>query len=247
MNTRDFVIENGDRPITVTHFRGEKTERVLVMLHGYMSNRKSDTILSIAEAGTARGVDVLSFDMPEHSDRKSQVATLTVANAVGDFRRVLDYARKSVCKRVMLFGTSLGAYFGLLAALDEECEHLFLKSPALNPPKTLLTLAENLSREIGDVISMRFTMNALSNITHDDAYEEECNDVFRRYAGGVHAPVDIIYGAHDELVTREDVQDFCRLDGDKIHLLVLENEAHRFVTKEAMQSTVNWFTSALER
>lgn len=51
---------------------GERSDKLYIAVHGYLSN-KTDTVISIlAEEATARGYQVLSFDFPEYGDRKSE-------------------------------------------------------------------------------------------------------------------------------------------------------------------------------
>lgn len=51
---------------------GEKSDRILIAAHGNMSH-KSDTVIErLAQAAESKGYQVLSFDLPEHGDRKSE-------------------------------------------------------------------------------------------------------------------------------------------------------------------------------
>lgn len=246
MNTLDIIIENGKRPITATLFTGEKADRVVVALHGYMSNRRSDTIVNVAGVGAERGVAVLSFDMPEHGDRIDQKETLTVKHAVSDFRRVIAYAKDNVSEKISIFGTSLGAYFGLLAVKGNKAiDHVMLKSPALNPPKIL----ENLTDSIAEWPEEREVLNAtrilLANMTYDENYSKDEYDVYHCYKDRVCAPIDIIHGSDDRLVTMEDVYSFVALNPSLIKVLTMPGEGHRFLSEEAQHKTMNWFRSVM--
>ncbi len=49
---------------------GEKSWKVFIAVHGNMSNKEDDVIKILAEEVTSKGYQVLSFDLPEHGERK---------------------------------------------------------------------------------------------------------------------------------------------------------------------------------
>ncbi|MEA5012746.1 MAG: alpha/beta fold hydrolase [Angelakisella sp.] len=93
---------------------GEPTCHLLVAVHGNMSH-KSDTVIALlAEYAVERGYQVLSFDLPEHGDRKSETTLCKVQTCVEELHTIMAYA-KTIAQEISLFGCSMGAYFSLLA------------------------------------------------------------------------------------------------------------------------------------
>ena len=49
---------------------GEKSNKVFIAVHGNMSNKEDEVIKILAEKVVEKGYQVLSFDLPEHGERK---------------------------------------------------------------------------------------------------------------------------------------------------------------------------------
>ena len=49
---------------------GEKVNKVFIAVHGNMSNKEDDVIKILVEKVASKGYQVLSFDLPEHGERK---------------------------------------------------------------------------------------------------------------------------------------------------------------------------------
>ena len=52
---------------------GEESWKVFIAVHGNMSNKEDEVIKLLVEKVTSRGYQVLSFDLPEHGERKDDV------------------------------------------------------------------------------------------------------------------------------------------------------------------------------
>jgi alpha-beta hydrolase superfamily lysophospholipase len=75
---------------------GEKSNKVFIAVHGNMSNKEDEVIKILAEKTTSRGYQVLSFDLPEHGERKDDTTYLCKAqNCVEDLKQVIDYAKRN--------------------------------------------------------------------------------------------------------------------------------------------------------
>jgi alpha-beta hydrolase superfamily lysophospholipase len=60
-----------------------------------------------------RGYQVLSFDLPEHGERKDKNYQCNVWNGVHHLEIIGTYVQEN-WRNISLFGCSLGAYFSLL-------------------------------------------------------------------------------------------------------------------------------------
>ena len=58
---------------------GEESRKVFIAVHGNMSNKEDEVIKILAEKVTSKGYQVLSFDLPEHGERKYDVTYLCKA------------------------------------------------------------------------------------------------------------------------------------------------------------------------
>lgn len=116
---------------------GEAADHVYICVHGKMgSKRDADGVAAIA---VPRGWQVLSFDLPDHGDRKCAPVPgevknrCTVQEGVRDLRIILAYARERWA-HIALFACSIGAYFSLMAFQQEKFERCLFQSPVLDMP-----------------------------------------------------------------------------------------------------------------
>ena len=126
MKHKDLLIENIPAVIW-----GDSSRRVFIALHGDMSHKTDDAIAVSAQEAISKGYQVLSFDLPEHGDRKRESTPCKVQNCVHDLHAIMRYAR-SHFKDISLFACSMGAYFSLLAYPQEELKQALFLSPVVD-------------------------------------------------------------------------------------------------------------------
>lgn len=124
MKTTKFYI--GKIPVIIW---GEKSDKVYIYVHGKMSDKESaETFAQIAEN---KGYQTISFDLPEHGERKSKNYRCDIWNGISDLHQISFYTFAN-WKSVSLFACSLGAYFSLQAYKDITFEKCFFLSPIVN-------------------------------------------------------------------------------------------------------------------
>lgn len=96
-----------------------------------MSNKADDVIVLLAEEATAQGYQVISFDLPEHGDRKGETYACKVQNCVHDLAIIMHYTQQ-LSKNISLFACSMGAYFSLLAYHDLQLKQCLFLSPLVD-------------------------------------------------------------------------------------------------------------------
>ncbi|MDZ5034068.1 alpha/beta hydrolase, partial [Clostridium perfringens] len=110
---------------------GEKSEKLFIAVHGYMSNKEDVVIQILAEEARQKGYQVLSFDLPEHGERKSDSTPCKVQFCVSELSIIMNYAKEH-WKEVSLFACSMGAYFSLLAYKNDILRKALFLSPVVN-------------------------------------------------------------------------------------------------------------------
>ncbi len=108
---------------------GPQTERVYIAVHGKHGNKEEAE--SLAEKATAKGFQVLSFDLPEHGERAQENYPCVVWNCIRDLHEIGKYATER-WESVSLFANSMGAYFSMLAYKDMSLEKSLFLSPILD-------------------------------------------------------------------------------------------------------------------
>jgi len=110
---------------------GEKSTKMMVAVHGNMSNKADVPFAILAEEAIPLGYQVLSFDLPQHGDRKEEPTLCKVQNCVHDLCTIMDFAKRR-SNEISLFANSVGAYFSLLAYKDVSIQQSLFLSPIVD-------------------------------------------------------------------------------------------------------------------
>ena len=217
---------------------GDATGRLLVAVHGSMSHKADTVIALLAREAVERGYQVLSFDLPEHGDRKDEPTLCKAQNSVEELRAVMAYA-KTQATEISLFGCSLGAYFSLLAYCGEPVKQALFLSPVVNMDRlignmmTWFSVSEERLRAEGEIPT---PMGQTLYWDYRQYVKEHPVDRWN-------APTRILYGSADNLCEREVIDHFAGRFGCK--LTVLEGGEHFFHTPEQLDFYKSWLREAL--
>lgn len=208
---------------------GKKSSKVFIAVHGNMSNKEDTVIQILAEKVVNKGYQVLSFDLPEHGDRKDDKTYLCkVQNGVNDLNQIMEYAKKNY-EEINLWGCSLGAYFSLIAYKDEDINNCIFLSPAVNMKVIIdnMMLWSNTSKE---KLKEKQEIKTDFGLTlYWDYYEFVKNNPITKW----NKKTSIIYGDKDNLQDAKLIKDFC--NRFNCALFVLENGEHFFHTDEQLE------------
>jgi esterase/lipase len=213
---------------------GNPNANVYIFVHGKMSQKEeAEGFATIAER---KGYQVLSFDLPEHGERKSENYKCNIQNGVNDLRLICNYAI-SKWKTLSLFGNSLGAYFSLAAYQDIIFAKCLFLSPILNMEHLIqnmmdwFNVTEDLLKEkqeiqipIGEKLSWAY-------------YKYVKENPIVSWGN----PTFILYGSNDDQTERYIVDAFVRKF--HCHLEVLQNGEHYFHTKEQIEFVDKWLNN----
>lgn len=108
---------------------GEESEKVYLCVHGKMSSKESAE--GIAEIAAQRGYQTISFDLPEHGERKNEPLRCDIWNGMHDLAVIAKYVFAR-WKEVSLYACSLGAYFCLNAYNEYPIKHCLFQSPIMD-------------------------------------------------------------------------------------------------------------------
>lgn len=107
---------------------GKDSDRRILAVHGMMSHKADEPIRLLAEAAEKQGIQTVSIDLPGHGDRKGEMALCTAQHCVPELHAMLE-SLLAESREVGLFGVSLGACFGLMAAAGLPLCQALLVSP----------------------------------------------------------------------------------------------------------------------
>ena len=218
---------------------GEKSNRVFIAVHGNMSNKEDEVIKILAEKVTSNGYQVLSFDLPEHGERKDNTNYLCkVQNCVNDLKLIMEYAKANY-EEINLWACSMGAYFSLLAYKNENIKQCIFLSPVVD----MKVIIDN--------------MMLWSNTTENDLREkQEIKTDFGQtlywdyYLYVKENPITnwnkktyILYGNKDNMQDENIIKNFS--ENFSCKLSILEDGEHYFHTEKQLDYYKNWLSKTI--
>lgn len=213
---------------------GEKSNKIFIAVHGNMSNKEDEVIKILAQKVISKGYQLLSFDLPEHGERKEDKTYLCkVQNCVRDLSDIMAYAKEKY-DEINLWACSMGAYFSLLAYKNEDIKQCIFLSPVVNM-KTIIdnmmlwsNVTENELKEKQEI------KTDLGQILYWDYYEYVKNNPIISWSKKTH----ILYGDKDNMQSEDLIKDFS--NKFSCDLSILESGEHYFHTEEQLKFYKEW-------
>jgi len=233
---------------------GRESAGVVVLCHGFLSDKNSRTNLRLTELLVQQGISTLRFDwfgMGQSSERFSDV---TVTSCRSQLEAVLQDMKTRGYRDIGLIGSSFGGLLAVLVgARHPELFAIGLKCPVPDFP-------EMLELEFGqDGISEWQRTNTIPDVTGGQhpiplnfEFMEDCKR-YDAYAQARHltVPCLIVHGKQDELVPLHQIERLEHgLAGEK-ELLLLPDANHHFGRPEDFRTMslalTKWMVSHLPK
>lgn len=111
-----------------------ETVPIVILMHGFMSDKQSRVIGDIAEKLMVKGIASIRFDFNGHGESDGEFGNMTVANEIEDAAKVYEYVRSlDFVGSVALLGHSQGGVVASMLAGElgaEKVASLVLMAPA---------------------------------------------------------------------------------------------------------------------
>lgn len=218
---------------------GDKSDKVFITVHGNMSNKEDEVIKILAEIVVNSGYQLLSFDLPEHGDRKNDTAYLCkVQNCVKDLNDIMEYAKKNY-KKINLCACSMGAYFSLLAYKTEDVGQCIFLSPIVNMKIVIdnMMIWSNVTEK--ELQALKEIKTNFKETLYLDYYKYVKDNPVTNWNKKTY----ILYGNKDNMQSEDIIKAF----SNKFNctLQILENGEHYFHTKEQLDFYKEWLNKII--
>ena len=213
---------------------GEKSSKVFIAVHGNMSNKEDEVIKILAEKVIGKGYQLLSFDLPEHGERKNDTTYLCkVQNCVKDLKQIMEYAKLNYSE-INLWACSMGAYFSLLAYKNEEIKQCLFLSPVVNMKVIInnMMLWSNTTEE--ELEEKREIKTDFGQTLYWDYYKYVKDNPITNWNKKTY----ILYGNKDNMQNEDIIKNFS--NKFNCDLTILENGEHYFHTEEQLKFYKEW-------
>ena len=213
---------------------GEKSSKVFIAVHGNMSNKEDEVIKILAEKVIGKGYQLLSFDLPEHGERKNDTAYLCkVQNCVKDLKQIIEYAKQNYSE-INLWACSMGAYFSLVAYKNEEIKQCLFLSPVVNMKVIIdnMMLWSNTTEE--ELEEKQEIKTDFGQTLYWDYYKYVKDNPIINWNKKTY----ILYGNKDNMQNEDIIKNFS--NKFNCDLTILENGEHYFHTEEQLKFYKEW-------
>ena len=213
---------------------GEKSSKVFIAVHGNMSNKEDEIIKILAEKVIGKGYQLLSFDLPEHGERKNDTTYLCkVQNCVKDLKQIIEYAKLNYSE-INLWACSMGAYFSLVAYKNEEIKQCLFLSPVVNMKVIIdnMMLWSNTTEE--ELEEKQEIKTDFGQTLYWDYYKYVKDNPIINWNKKTY----ILYGNKDNMQNEDIIKNFS--NKFNCDLTILENGEHYFHTEEQLKFYKEW-------
>ncbi len=217
----------GNIPVIVW---GEESDQVYIHVHGKMSSKENAK--EFAQIANSEGIQTISFDLPEHGDRKDTEHRCDIWNGMHDLSVIADYAFSN-WKTISLFACSLGAYFSLHTYAKRNFIKCLFQSPVLD--------MEYLINQMFiwfDVTEERLLKEKEIPTPVDTLRLDYYQYVKEHHIKEWDIPTSILYGGKDNLQSIEVIQAFVKTHN--CNLTISKDSEHPFMENEDVKIVRSW-------
>ena len=219
---------------------GEKSSKVFIAIHGNMSNKEDEVIEILANKVTNKGYQLISFDLPEHGERKQYTKNLCkVQNCVNDLKQIIEYAKTNY-NEINIWACSIGAYFSLLAYKDEDLKQCLFLSPVVNMKiiiENMMLWSNTTEKELNEKQEIK---TDFGQTLYWDYYLYVKENPITKWNKKTY----ILYGNKDNMQNENIIKDFS--NEFNCDLTILKNGEHYFYTEEQLNFYNDWLDKIIK-
>ncbi len=219
-----------------------KTDKIVILAHGFTSNKDRPKIVQTAEAFSKEGYATLRFDFTDSGE--SDKAGITVAGQLDDLKSTIEFARKKGYTKIGLIGSSLGGLLSVLA-YDRDIFTMVLIAPVTAAKTPTMFKDPKMRKEIEE---KGYTIIKTGEFRVEKQYLEERESINQaEILSKVKCPVLIIHGDKDIDVPLEHSKNAMKYLPPESKLEIIKGADHDFKDElpQIIPLAVSWIKKHL--
>lgn len=211
---------------------GEKRNKAYIYVHGKMQCKEDAK--DFAEIAERKGCQTISFDLPEHGERKSENYPCNIWNGIHDLNKIGDYVFNN-WENVCLYGCSLGAYFALNAYSKRNIVKCLFLSPVVDMEFLIHNMFKWFNVTEKELFEKREIETPVDTLSWD-YYKYVCENPVINW----NIPTRILYGGKDNMQSPDIINKFTVEHNCK--LSISENSEHPFMGEGDREVLIKWLS-----
>lgn len=211
---------------------GKPSDKAYIHVHGKMSCK--EYAAEFAEIAAEKGYQTISFDLPDHGERKGRGERCDIWSGIHDLSIIRDYVFEK-WSGVSLFACSLGAYFSLNTYCADSFKKCLFQSPILDMEYLIgqMMIWFNITEER---LEAEKEIETPVDLMTWDYYRYVKSHPLK----GWDIPTAVLYGGKDNFQSRDIVESFVEKYGCR--LTVSENSEHPFMEQSDFEVVRKWLS-----
>ena len=228
---------------------GGKDKLVVVICHGFGTNKESQTYLLLEESLNEKGISSFRFDFFGHGESDGKFENITISEAVDDALQAIAFVKSRGFSKIALFGSSFGGMAALLAASKSpDLKSLALKSPVSDYLGKLL--AEEDKVDVSEWKKNGFIWHESSRMGRQKlnySFFEDAEKVSGfEAAKKINAPAIIVHGSKDKIVPVEQSKKTASIIPE-CRLEIIEEANHKYSKPKDFEKMLELVANFIEK
>ncbi len=232
----------------ILHTPKGQTDSIVVMAHGFCSNKDRERTVETAELYAKNGIAALRFDFGGSGE--SYKTEITVGKQVDDLKSAIKFVKGKGYKKIGLQGESLGGLVSILAH-NAGIKAMVLWAPVTEKKKNVdkVLAQEGLSKEeferIGHIVKKK---DGKDFVIPKKYFEERIAVNQKKILSKIKCPVLILHGEKDDVVPLEDSKEAVKiLKNSKLEIIAGLGHRFKFDDKKvSLGLSLKWFKEHLK-
>lgn len=183
---------------------------------------------------------MLSFDLPEHGDRKNDPVPCHIYHILEEFKQIEEFIEGKY-ETISLYANSMGAYFSLVGWKDLKITQACFLSPVVDMLDIIenMMLAFSISEE--ELSKKKVIPTPIGQTLYLDYYEYVKTHPIKIWD----VKTTILYGELDEMCGYDKIKLFC--ENFSCELEIVEGAKHYFHTPKEIEVYQQWIKKHFQK
>ncbi|MFA4946474.1 MAG: alpha/beta hydrolase [Candidatus Micrarchaeia archaeon] len=238
-----FENSQGVRLCGILQEPNESRNEVVILVHGYSTNKNASSIVGLAEELAKRKINSFRIDLDGCGESEGAFENQTITSAADDVGSAIKLMEKRGYARIDLLGSSAGGLAAMVAALEHpEINRIGLKAPVSDSPAQRLKYYGQAYLDEWKKNGYVFyeSKDGRKHKVNYSSFEDSKKHVMHGKAKNITCPVLVIHGTGDTTVLIEDSRKLVKeLPNGK--LVELEGVDHHFKLNDGRKKSNELF------